>query len=230
LGPDKEKYADFVSRRSGHPRYAWLVQGPNAMDPFMDFDKGLYEIDHRPNLYFSEAVGRLNALRAKRILQDKLKNFKSLTFAVSALACSFSEDQRTKFRNAGLDLEKDLDLGNIFKDLQIEARDWSTQIFKDPPSYADKPWEHQAGYSYLAADLSMAVVQELAVNDATLAIGVESIKKYYSTKYSGQVLKFYQTMNATVLDLDLFGGSFEKNLSYVCPRLAEIFADEYLRQ
>jgi hypothetical protein len=229
LGHDLAQYASFSKKRAEHPRYRWLVQGPYTKDPYMDLKENRIDIGHRPNLRFSDACGRLNALRTQRILESKVRKWESLAFAIRALQCFLTPEQKAQFEKAGLNFEKDADLGRIFDKVGLSGGAWSTQIFDDPLTEPKHPWEHQSGFGYLSLEIAMAIIHDEArTGDTALEEGLEKMRVYYENRYYGVELEFRRTLNKIVLDPDTFGGHLSENIGYVCPRLTEIFTREYL--
>ena len=131
LEGDAPRYAQFVARRSADPRYRWLIQGTTRTDPYMAGD--LIGIDNRPNLKLSDALGRMNALRATRILESRVPTWQSLAFAVKALECTLSGEQREALASAGFDAARELDLGRIFSNVGLSTSEWGTHIQGDRP-------------------------------------------------------------------------------------------------
>jgi hypothetical protein len=130
LENDASHYAGFVARRSTDARYRWLVQGPAATAPYMADYGGT--IDSRPNLRFSDASNRMNALRVTRLLRQRVARRSLLAFAVAGLTCVLTDSQRRALTDAGIDPAHDLDLGAIFAQAGVSTGDWGTQIFNDP--------------------------------------------------------------------------------------------------
>jgi hypothetical protein len=229
LRTEARPYAAFVANRALHPRYRWLLQGTNTSDPFLEPSEGRVDIRYRPNLRFTEATSRLNALRDLRILEGKVPHWQTLAFAVSALQCTPTTDQAARMQKAGLHFEVDSNLGNIFAKVGMAPNRWSTQTFSDPPTSPEHPWEFQSGFGYLSQQIAMAVVQDLARNgDTVLKNGVARIRDYYRGRPSQPEVEFYNDMNEIVTDVDFFGAGYERNLAEVCPRLTEVFVGEYL--
>jgi hypothetical protein len=219
LGDDSVHYAAFVRTRSSDPRYRWLVQGPDATDPYMADHNG---IANRPNLRFSDACGRMNAVRATRILGKKVPAWRSLAFAVTALTCNLTDAESAALRQAGIDPSHDLDLDAIWSSLGISTGEWGTQIFRDPSETDAHPWEHQGGFTYLSIDVAMTVAQDQArAGNAALAQGLDAVRAYFATKYTGPELAFYSALNALVPDPDFFGAKYRDNTGAICPALTE---------
>ena len=219
LEDDAPRYADFVARRATDARYRWLVQGPTPTDPYMSGDA--IGIENRPNLRFSDACGRMNALRATRLLA---RSGKSLAFAVAALKCRLSPEQSAALTQAGIDPQRELDLDAIFAAAGITSDAWGTQIFDDPSQTSSQPWEHQAGFTFLSIDVGMSVAQDLGrAGNVALQQGVAHVAAYTTTRFTGSGLRFYSALDEIVPDPDFFGGHFSDNTDAICPALTEAF-------
>jgi hypothetical protein len=221
LESDASRYAGFVARRGADPRYRWLIQGTKPNDPYMDDET--VDIGHRPNIRFSDASGRMNAFRAVRLLTKHVSHARALAFAVSALGCRLTDEQRSRLTAAGIDPTRELDLGAIFAETGVSSSDWGTQIFDDPPE-TSAPWEHQSGFSLLSMDVAMTIAQDEArAGNAALQTGLDHVAAYTKATYTGPELVFFSALDALVPDPDYFGGSWEDNTAAVCPALADAY-------
>ena len=218
-------YSKFVAIRGGHPRYKWLIQDGYPEAPYMGGDH--FDADNRPNLQLSEAIGRLMGLRDQRMMEQKLGELPTLAFSVGALQCLFTDEQKNRLKTSGIDLDRELDLANIFARLQVSARQWSTVIFNDPSAPSEAPWDHQFAYTFLKENVAMVTAQNLAGGDPGMAGALVKVKDYFAATYKGSDYRFYQDMNETVLGLDYFGGGYTDNRKYVCVELTRIFTDKF---
>jgi hypothetical protein len=217
------EYAAFVTRRPTAARYRWLIQGPNAYEPFMggnDFNHA-----HRPNLKFSDAVNRLNAFRTTRIMTQAVPAVRSLAFALASIQCGLSVDQRATLANAGVDLEAALDRDAIFAEVNYPSALWGTNILGDPDSRG--PYDHQSGYSFLAMDMGMVMAQDLArAGNTRLQQGLAKIAAYTGGKdnYTDGDRAYFDALNAIVPDPQVFSGDqFSENIRQICPALGDAF-------
>lgn len=222
---DKDSYLEFVKARSAHPRYKWLIQGEDPRDPYL---AGRFNIGNRPNLRFSDLIGRMNAFRASRILESKLPFWARLGFVYSALKCELNSEQLQRIKSQGLAFETDVDLTHIFTQLNMKPNEWRTQILNDEESYPS--FEHQAGFGFLSQDASMAILLKLSEQgDADFQNGFKNLDTYLHTKYSGEDLDFFSELYGILPDPDHFSESYQKNINFFCPKLNQIFSDEYLK-
>jgi hypothetical protein len=219
-----QKYSRFVAKRAKDPRYQWLIQQDYAEAPYMA--ETYFDIDHRPNLRFGEAIGRLMGLRGYRLLQTRLGEMPALGFAVGALQCLFTDEQKGKLSAAGVDLERELNVAEIFGRMKMSGREWSAVIFNDTPSSPTAPWEHQFGYTFLKENVAMAAAQTLAKTYPSLAATIDKIKEYFKTAYKEPDRRFYTDMNETLLGLDYFGGGYTQNRKYICDEMTKIFTEK----
>jgi hypothetical protein len=225
LKDDAPRYAAFVARRPTDARYRWLIQGSAPTDPYMAGDA--IGIMNRPNLRLSDAFGRMNALRAARILEGRVPSRDSLAFAVKVLQCSLSSDQQAALTQAGVDANQVLDPDRIFAAVGMSGAEWGTQIFDDPEPTRGQPWEHQAGFTFLSADVGMVVAQERArAGNATLKAGLDRVAASWATRYTGAELRHYAALNELVPDPDRFGEHYTDNIGAVCPELTRLFVAE----
>ena len=222
-----QKYSRFVAKRGSHPRYQWLIQQDYAEAPYMA--ETYFDIDHRPNLRFGEAIGRLMGLRGYRLLQTRLGEMPTLGFAVGALQCLFTDAQKSQLGAKGVDLERELNVAEIFGRLKMSGREWSAVIFNDTPSSPSAPWEHQFGYTFLKENVAVAVAQNLSQTYPALAATITKIKDYFKTAYQEPDRRFYQDMNETLLGLDYFGGGYTENRKYICDEMTKIFTEKRTR-
>lgn len=214
-------YAAFVAGRAADPRYRWLIQGPKATDPYV---AGVADLAHRPNLRFSDAVNRMNALRAARIMLARVPPGRSLGFAVASLGCALSAEQRASLTSAGVDPRAALDRDAIFSEVRYPSALWGTNVLGDPGNEA--PYDHQSGYSYLAIDIGMVLVQDLArAGDLRLQSGLAQIVAYTGSAYAGSQLAYFAALNELVPDPQYFGGHFRENLAEICPALGDAFVE-----
>lgn len=228
LGIDLSQYTNFVARRPTHPRYKWLIQGNSPTDPYMGAS---YDILHRPNLRFSDLVGRMNALRTTRILQQSVPEWQSLAFAVKALKCTLNPTQLELVMKSGLNYEEDSDMLLIFKKVGMLPHFWTTQFFKDPKSsLAQQDYEHQSGYGFLTIGIGMSIAQEHALSgNINLQKAFIQIDDYFTKNFDDIELPFFQTLNQILPDPHFFGNQFQTNVDYICPELTKIFLWKYLK-
>jgi hypothetical protein len=227
LTDERPMYDEFVRGRSAHPLYKWLIQGPRPNDPYLESPNyvGLHD---RPNLRLSDFVGSLNSLRAMRILEGKLKTWQKLGFAVHALNCEFSDKQKKDFQVAGRDVDHDIDMVVLFKQIGLSNSDWGTEILGDDED-VKTPWDHQSGFGFLAENLAMAVVQNLALGgNSTLQNALDYIEKSLRSSHSGYDLDFLLTLNKNIPYFDFFGENELDKRKAICPELTEVFAKEFL--
>lgn len=224
LGVDLDRYRAFVAKRDAHPRYRWLIQDEAL--PTAPYTPGYsLTVTRRPNLRFSGAAGRLNALRATRLLETRLSHAAALGFAVGALACQLSPEQWSALEGSGFEEQRGtVAIAPIFHALGIPGREWGMSVFADP---TEKPhWEHQAGYGFLAASVSMAVADGYArAGNEPLRAGIARIKEYIERRYNGADRDFHRMLAEIVPDPDRFGGYYEQNVGYVCPELGRLFVE-----
>jgi hypothetical protein len=179
-------------------------------------------IDHRPNLRFSDALGRMNSFRASRLLTRGVRHDLALAFAVAALDCRLTDHQRSQLTGAGIDPTHALDLGVLFPQIGVSTADWGTQIFDDPKDTKDKPWEHQAGFTFLSIDVAMTIAQDEArAGNTALQTGIDRVAAYVGNYKTGPELAFFSALNALVPDPDFFGGHYDDNTAAVCPALSD---------
>lgn len=220
-------YANFVKVRDAHPIYKWLIQGSEVVAPYM----GTANIYHRPNLRFSDTMGTLNALRASRILEEKLTYLEQLGFALGGIQCQLAPEQTEILNKAGVTKEKinaTLDRGTLFNKLGLRNNELGTQIFNDDSSYVVK-WDHQSGYGYLAEYIGMLQVKKLADEGNTilknsLAFIETNLRKYHQ----GDELDFFLTLNKNAPYIDTFSDYIKANRNSVCPELTNVFVNEFL--
>ncbi|MGZ3707186.1 MAG: hypothetical protein ACXVA8_14240, partial [Bdellovibrionota bacterium] len=221
-----EQYKAFVAQRPTHPRYKWLIQDTVPDAPFF-YGEG-YE--GRPNLLFSDFVGRMNSLRATRLMESKLSEWQTLAFAYRTFGCNLTSDQSQRIAHAGLNVVADTDLQHLFDSMGLRPNEWSTEIFSDPPFERYPVYEHQSGFNLLTLDVSMAIAQERALaGNQPLADGIQKILASYDSAKEGYA-RYQKYMNAILPDPNFFSADYPKNVSYICPELTELFVDRYLSQ
>lgn len=210
--PDHEKQQRFITGMGQHPRYKWL-------------DSKLLTKE-RPNLNFSDYVGRMNALRVHRILKNKVNRRELLGFAVSGLQCKLAPDQRAKLDEKGTDYIDALSLAKSFQKVGLSVHEWTLRNFgHDQPQHGRPKYEHQSGYSFLTIGVGMAMAQELAeAGNTLLRSGIERIVENTPMHRSGD--PSFVRANAILPDPDYFG-SFAENTQYLCPEMTRLFVDSY---
>ena len=224
LRDDKNQYAEFVKIRGTHPRYRWLIQGSEASAPYIENSFGIMS---RPNLRFSDFIGRMNGLRTSRILENKASKWQILAFAHGTLKCELSKEQKVRLAGVGFDPASQFDINKILNDLNIKPLVWRTQNFAELGKVAD--YEHQSGFSYLSISTSMAILTKRAVlGDSEFQRGLQRIDDFVKSNYTGDYLDFFSALNKILHDPERFSNSYPKNLENFCPRLSQIFTDEYM--
>ncbi len=219
-GEEELKYREFVSTRNTSPFYKYLIQGIKPKDP--------EDVSFRPNLRLSDLIGSLNSLRAMGILERKLGIWQRLGFAVNSLECKFTDEQKKVFENAGRDVAQDIDLGVLFKQVGLSNSDWGTEIFGDDKD-VKRPWDHQSGFGYLAENIAMIIVQNLALEgNETLKNALQTVEVNLRNDHLGSELEFLLKLNESIPYLDDFGKNYEANRSAVCPELTRVFVNEYI--
>jgi hypothetical protein len=224
LEDDQDQYASFVKKRPNDPRYKWLIQGNEPIDPYSSSD-----ISTRPNLRFSDFVNRMNAYRTTRLLQAVVPDWQSLAFALSPLGCELSSDQQDQIKKSGLPFNTDTDPTLIFEKLKIAPNDWSTEI--NPTANPSPVYDHQGGFGYLAIDTSMAIIDQKAnAGDQIFQKGFAQLVSNIPTDKIGSEVGFFQTLFGILPDPDFFGGHYDDQTAYFCPELASLFTREYLNK
>jgi hypothetical protein len=224
LGDEQTQYTNFVNLRTHHPRYQWLVQGALPSDPYVNSS---LDVAKRPNLRLSDLLGRMNAFRTARILEGKVSEWQSLAFAFSSLGCVLNGEQKNQIANAKLPFSTDTNLNLIFKKLQMPANEWSTEIESLP--VPQQEYEHQSGFSYLAADTAMVLISERAAKgDQDFQKGLTKLINRLHSEHKGSELDFYKVLFGILPDPDLFGGKFAEKAGYFCPELSRLFVAKYL--
>jgi hypothetical protein len=219
---DPTQYAAFVKTRPSHPRYKWLIQGTDSDAPYNDND-----ISTRPNLRFSDFVGRMNAFRAARILDTTVPDWQSLAFAMKNLNCALSSDQQDQITKSGLPYATDTDPLLIFQKLNIAPKDWSTEI--DPTATPSPIYDHQSGFGFLALDAAMAIVSKKAdAGDQEFQKALAQLIKTVPPEEGSDYVDFYNVLFGILPDPNYFGGNVTANEALICPELTKIFTQEYL--
>lgn len=200
------EYAAFVRTRARHPRYKWLIQSDFAEAPF----SAARGIEWRPNLRFSEFVGRMNSLRAARILRASTTRSEALGFAVHAIGCAdLRQAAATAFEKTGL-----------------RPFFWSTRIPSREPLVGE-PWEHQAGFGYLSRGVALAIArQEADAGNSILDRALREIAQRLPGWQSGPSLLFMQEADKIALDIQRFSPRFEDNKTSICPELMSTYRRE----
>jgi hypothetical protein len=162
-----------------------------------------------------------------RIFNARLAKWTTLAFAVSWFNCHLTPEQIRAMTDAGLDYRTDMDLENIFHKVGMESYEWGTQISADHDGMPD--YNHQSGYSVLADDVSMAVIQEEAVagNQVLRNDIADILAQPFDYDQNPINQKFFADLNAISPDPDHFGHYLE-NKALVCPETTRLFVDEYL--
>jgi hypothetical protein len=221
LRGEAPRYAAFVARRSTHPRYRWLVQGSNPTDPYT-MDGHADDIDLRPNVKFSDAVGRMNGFRAARILESRVAVWRSLAFAISVFGCAVSPEQKAALARTGFDVDQEVNSRRIFDSLQLSRGDWGTDAHG-----AEVGDDHFAGFTFLLDDVVLTIAQEQArAGNVALQQGFDKIRAYIATEYTGSRLRFFSTLDELVPDPTYHGDASP----YICPELTRVFVAEALRR
>lgn len=200
------EYTAFVRTRAQHPRYKWLIQSDFAEAPF----SAARGIEWRPNLRFSEFVGRMNSLRATRILSASTTRSEALAFAVHAIGCADLRQQAaTAFEKTGL-----------------RPFFWSTRIPSREPLVGE-PWEHQAGFGYLSRGVALAIAKrEANSGNSILERALREIANRLPSWQSGSDLLFMQEADKIALDIQRFSPRFEENKALICPELLSTYERE----
>jgi hypothetical protein len=220
----ESQYASFVKTRPTHPRYKWLIQGTDPKAPYSSFD-----IKDRPNLRFSDLVGKMNARRTARILGSAVPDWQSLAFAMGVFNCSLSSDEQTQISQSGLPFVADTDPLAIFQKLNITPNDWSTEI--DPSANPSPIYDHQSGFGYLKIDTAMAIISKKAdAGDVVFKNGMAQLIADITAEQTGTYIDFYQVLFGILPDPDFFGPKFQTQEGYFCGELTRIFTEEYLGQ
>lgn len=225
IGDQKTAYAGFVARRDSHPRYRYLIQ--DATFPTAPYEAPTSSVmDGRPNLRFSDYVGRWNAIRAGRILRNSVANWERLAFAVKGLRCEFNPAETDRLDKSGRPYLTDFNLDNIFKKIGIPSRVWTTR-FKAIPN---ETYDFQSGFGFLAIDTGMAIVADLAAQgDSDFKAALENVTAAVNRAHTGAAYgPFFETLNSILPDPDRFG-NYDENAALFCPRLKQIAIDTYLR-
>ena len=178
----------------------------------------------RPNLRFSDLAGRMNALRAERILSSKTAAWETLAFAINALNC---EPEQKLFNGvAATAIDFSTLAAAAFAKLKMKRNDWSTGIFADAGSGGPE-WEHQAGFGYLARDVAFATAQKLAdAGNLALQSTLHAIVAAPFGHADGDE-PFFRLANEISVDSDYFGSQYGENVRRTCPELLKAFAIEY---
>jgi hypothetical protein len=227
---ENEMYRSFRNGSYESSRYKWLIRENNSWAPYR-LDAVDFGIAHRPNFRLTEIYGRLNALRAARILTEKLPVWERWAYVVSALQRSLSPAQFEALEKAGFNPNGDLQMAKIFGDIGMESFEWSTQIAADKQNYVDKPCEYQTGLSMFSELLAMTLLQEKAKSgNEALAEALKKILVYFSVNYSGDDLQINQVLNEIVPSPDFFGPGYSQNRKLVRPEAVIILVDEVLKR
>lgn len=229
LGSDVDAYLAYAAKRAEHPRYRWLIQ--DAANPTAPYAPGqVGQIEKRPNLRFSEAAGRMNALRARRLFEAKLGREKTLAFAVAALACPMTADDWAILEGRGYERAPAggaIALPPIFAGLGMRGREWGMAVTARDGGEPGKPWEHQNGYGFLTGSFAFAIVDEHARDgNEVLKEALAKISSYIDVRYSGEERAHHHLMNRIVSDPGIFSGRYEQHIGYVCPELKGLLLDE----
>ncbi|HEY8277992.1 MAG TPA: hypothetical protein VIH99_00120, partial [Bdellovibrionota bacterium] len=223
LEPSAGAYREFVENRYHHPRYEWLIQPGNSWAPYR-----LNQLDnafgHRPNFRLTEIFGRLNALRAARLLEEKLPRWERWAYVVSALQCILTDEQKAALGRQGIDPEKDLSLSKIFSDLGLTSYEWSTRFKPDPSKYPSRPWEFQAGFAMFSENVATAVIKNEADNPV-FASAFAKILDYFAKTYGDDDKEFHQALNGITPNVDFFGQGHDENRGYLCPEAARLLLE-----
>jgi hypothetical protein len=229
LGLNEGLYQKYIGHRDDHPRYKWLIQEKFSLAPYRKSSQDV-SVAHRPNFRMSDIFGRLNGLRAARILSENLPSWERWAYVVAAFKCSLTFQQLATLAAAGFRQDDDLQMEHIFRDVGLKSFEWSTQISADPQNYPDKPWEHQSGFSMFSETVAMALIQERATaGNSLLTEALEKIRIYFLQNYYAEELRFNQILNGIVPSPDFFGQGYVINRASLCPEVANIFVTEYLR-
>jgi hypothetical protein len=222
LHDEAPRYAAFVARRSAHPRYRWLIQGTDPLAPYT-MDGHADDVDVRPNVKFSDAVGRMNGFRATRILESRVPLWRSLALAVSYWGCALSQEQKDALARTGFDVAREVDFMRIFGSLGLARGDWGTNVHGDEYN----AYDHEAGFTFLFNDVLLTIAQEQArAGNVELQQGFDKIRAFIATYYTGSRLRFFSTLDELVPDPTYHGDASP----YLCPELARVFVAEALRR
>ncbi len=235
VSPDKDHYGDFVKIRDSDPRYKWLIQGTAPNDPYLwDPYLGPVTIDHRPNLRFSDLAGRMNALRAERLLHAKVAVWGRAGVRGSRLELSGFESGARAIQRERLELRCGLDPGRIFAKVNLPCFEWSTTVYNATDEIRcgkpDEPeYEHQSGIGLLSLDVAMVTVNDLASSgNRPLKHAVKKIVKDHgplSTDYN----PFLMTLNSIFPSVVRHESRYKSEVDAICPELTRIFEQEYLK-
>ena len=229
LGRELTAYSRFVASRANHPRYQYLIQDARANAPYIDHGA---DVRARPNLRFSELVGRYNARRTARLMQDRLPLWRSVAYSLRALKCALTNEQKALIERAGLDYLKDSNLTNIYQSLKIPSQQWTTRILKDLHGFQE--FEHNSGFGLLSINTAMAFIDEIAAGRTPLKAKLKltealaKMKSYTDPHYQGEQSEFFQLLTRLLPDPDFYG-TFRQNTAPICEELSEIFLPLYLK-
>ncbi len=226
LTPEEQKnYAAFTASRAAHPRYRHLIQGSETLAPY----GGRGILRDRPNLRFTEATTRMNALRAARLIGNYLPKDLAYGFAVTSLGCSFSAAQTARLNASGKHWREDISLPRLYERLGMRSGPLTTRIFDDPAGKSPPPqndFEHLAGYGSFTKASAVAVLEGAAEGDAVLTealAGLQSLPRYAEDEG-----KFFRGLDSTfVPDPYFFAAVYSSNLKRLCPRVTERFVTEF---
>lgn len=218
-------FKSFVAVRSVHPRYKWLIQDNSSTAPY---GRGI-GIMGRPNLRFSDFLGRMNGWRGERLLSNSVSRSERLAFAVFALDCKLSEAQNLAIQKAAL---PPADVKQIaitaFAKTGLGKNQFGTGIFDDI-NQPGPDWNHQSGYGFLSEDVAMAILtQESLAGDAALDAALKDIEKYWASSQKGDELKFFTDLNSIIVSIGHFSDGYQSNRARICPRTTEIFTAAYI--
>ena len=219
-----DPYEDFVAKRDGDVRYKWLIQGPSRGSPY--FDMGT--IESRPNLRFSELIGRWNALRARRLLASKTEPWETLGFAVQNLRCAVEEAQLDQLKRVDPTFDFSELALQAFSKLGLSRNQFGTQTLSDVDGTGFAPYDHQAGYGYLASDVALVVARDLAqAGNRPLQAALRAVTDRYARDLVGKERDFFLTADSIAPDADVGTARYFDNVHGVCAELVPLFMDAY---
>ncbi len=220
---EREDYDRFVASRPSHLRYRWLIQseagGPNS--PF-NRDAGTR---FRPNLRFSDLLGRLNALRAGEKLRARTASWQAMAFALNVFRCDLSVDQKKSLLATGRPFESEMSLDSIFASIGETPRSWTLRARTEAVRKGTSPFQYQSGYGYLLEGVAMTVIQARAqAGDPRFQSLVKEVRENLSPESDSY--SFLHALNET--SPNILGPADLANWTNACVVLSAEFTKEYL--
>lgn len=221
---EKLAYKAFVTMRAVHPRYQHLIQDDDETAPYQSHSRPI-SMDRRPNLRFSDAIGRMNGLRTARLLAERVPSWQAVAYAFQKFNCSLSKAQKDRLAANGREAPA-ISSDQILASTGVSARDWTSRFSEDRNS----DYEHQAGFSFLSVSTSMGVVMTLVqAGNSSLGQAVEEIMRHLPSETDKAYLPFLQSLNRILPDPNTFGGHYSENTASLCPDLSEELVRRYLQ-